>query len=93
MFPHGRGGTQIATRMAQRKDNYGKRLKVHLIGHSMGGETIRMLAQLLENGDADERNATRDGSISPLFTGECRHWIESITLVEPNRFFTARRIR
>ena len=23
-------------------------------GHSMGGETIRMLAQLLENGDADE---------------------------------------
>ena len=52
---------------------------MHLIGHSMGGETIRMLAQLLENGDADERNASRGGDISPLFTGECRHWIESIT--------------
>lgn len=54
-------------------------LKIHLVGHSMGGETIRMLGQLLENGDPDEINATTDGSISPLFTGECRHWIESIT--------------
>ena len=46
---------------------------MHLVGHSMGGETIRMLAQLLENGDADERNASRGGDISPLFTGESRH--------------------
>ena len=60
-------------------NNPDSELKVHLIGHSMGGETIRMLAQLLENGDADERNASRGGDISPLFTGECRHWIESIT--------------
>ncbi len=54
-------------------------LKIHLVGHSMGGETIRMLAQLLENGDPDEMRATTDGSISKLFTGTCRHWIESIT--------------
>ena len=54
-------------------------LKVHLVGHSMGGETIRMLAQLLENGDANEMRATTDGSISKLFTGTSRHWIESIT--------------
>ncbi len=54
-------------------------LKVHLVGHSMGGETIRMLAQLLENGDPDEMRATTDGSISKLFTGTSRHWIESIT--------------
>ena len=60
-------------------NNPDSELKIHLVGHSMGGETIRMLAQLLENGDADERNASRDGNISPLFTGECRHWIESIT--------------
>ena len=39
-------------------NNPDSELKVHLVGHSMGGETIRMLAQLLENGDADERNAT-----------------------------------
>ena len=54
-------------------NNPDSELKVHLVGHSMGGETIRMLAQLLENGDADERNASRDGSISPLFTGESHH--------------------
>lgn len=54
-------------------------MKVHLVGHSMGGETIRMLAQLLENGDPDEMRATTDGSISKLFTGTSRHWIESIT--------------
>lgn len=35
-------------------NNPDSELKVHLVGHSMGGETIRMLAQLLENGDADE---------------------------------------
>lgn len=54
-------------------------MKVHLVGHSMGGETIRMLGQLLENGDPDEMRATTDGSISKLFTGTSRHWIESIT--------------
>jgi triacylglycerol lipase len=54
-------------------------LKIHLVGHSMGGETIRMLAQILENGDPDEITATTDGSISPLFAGTSRHWIESIT--------------
>lgn len=60
-------------------NNADSTLKIHLVGHSMGGETIRMLAQLLENGDADELRATTDGSISKLFTGTCRHWIESIT--------------
>lgn len=53
--------------------------KVHLIGHSMGGETIRVLAQLLENGDAEEiSNNTTD--ISPLFAGN-HHWIDSITTI------------
>ncbi len=56
-------------------------LKIHLVGHSMGGETIRMLAQLLENGDAQEQVETTDGSISPLFSGKCRHWINSITTI------------
>ena len=60
-------------------NNPDSELKIHLVGHSMGGETIRMLAQLLENGDPDEMRATTDGSISKLFTGTCRHWIESIT--------------
>lgn len=56
-------------------------LKVHLVGHSMGGETVRMLAQLLENGDAAERAAAKENCISPLFAGNSRHWIDSITTI------------
>lgn len=62
-------------------NNPNSTLKIQLVGHSMGGETIRMLAQLLENGDAAESAAVTDGSVSPLFTGKCRHWIEGITTV------------
>lgn len=53
--------------------------KIHLIGHSMGGETIRVLAQLLENGDPDEISCNKT-NISPLFTGN-HHWIDSITTI------------
>jgi len=54
--------------------------KIHLIGHSMGGQTSRMLVQLLENGSADEIAATTDGSISPLFTGG-KSWVASVTTI------------
>ena len=50
----------------------GKSNKVHLIGHSMGGPTIRTLAQLLENGDISEINlaASDPGyQASVLFSG------------------------
>ncbi|MBD7910493.1 esterase/lipase family protein [Clostridium cibarium] len=53
--------------------------KIHLIGHSMGGETSRMLAHLLEHGDKDEINATGNNT-STLFTGN-KHWIDSITTI------------
>lgn len=53
--------------------------KIHLIGHSMGGETIRVFAQLLENGDSDEI-ACNKIDISPLFSGN-HHWIDSITTI------------
>lgn len=54
--------------------------KVHLIGHSMGGQTVRALAQLLENGDHDEILNTQSDNISPLFTGG-HHWVDSITTI------------
>lgn len=54
--------------------------KIHLLGHSMGGQTIRVLVQLLENGDINEMLATSKESISPLFTGG-KHWISSITTI------------
>ncbi|EJP6471882.1 lipase [Clostridium botulinum] len=62
------------------KDSSGNIRKVHLMGHSMGGQTIRLLAQLLENGDPDELAFTTDGSINSLFTGG-KSWVSSITSI------------
>lgn len=55
--------------------------KVHLLGHSFGGATMRMLAELMENGSAAERAATPDDELSPLFQGGHGEWIKSITAI------------
>lgn len=60
-------------------DENGNVKKIHLMGHSMGGETSRVLAQLLENGSLEEVARTGENT-SPLFTGG-KHWIESITTI------------
>ena len=52
--------------------------KVHLLGHSMGGQTARMLTQLLIRGDEAERKATPAAELSPLFQGG-HPWISSVT--------------
>ncbi|URZ01707.1 esterase/lipase family protein [Clostridium felsineum] len=58
--------------------------KVHLIGHSMGGQTIRLITQLLEQGSADEIAATPSDNISELFKGG-HSWVSSVTtLCTPN---------
>ncbi|OPJ62434.1 esterase/lipase family protein [Clostridium oryzae] len=54
--------------------------KVHLLGHSMGGQTIRTLVQLLENGNKEEQEATSSDNISPLFTGG-NSWVSSVTTI------------
>ena len=56
---------------------------VSLVGHSMGGQTARMLEYLLQNGDADERafNYAGQAAISPLFSGSGRAWIKSMHTV------------
>ncbi|KAG7396439.1 hypothetical protein PHYBOEH_002256 [Phytophthora boehmeriae] len=60
--------------------------KIHLVGHSMGGQTIRMLAQMLGEGttgapvEEDSSTAT-----SPLFEGGHK-WVHSITTIStPNQ--------
>lgn len=56
---------------------------VHLMGHSMGGQTSRALAQLLVKGHPDEQ-ATRPHA--SLFDGGRPGWVRSITtLSTPNR--------
>ena len=52
-----------------------------LIGHSFGGTTARMLAELMANGDEEEREATRQGDISPLFLGHMGHRIHAVVAV------------
>ncbi|MCY6959314.1 esterase/lipase family protein [Clostridium brassicae] len=57
--------------------------KIHLIGHSMGGQTIRTLTQLLSEGSEDEKNC-KQKNLSPLFEGG-KHWIHSVTTIStPN---------
>jgi len=62
-----------------------KERKLHLIGHSFGGATARLFAQLCEKGSAAERAATPagelspEGGLSPLFSGKLKGRIASIT--------------
>lgn len=55
--------------------------KVHFVGHSMGGQTIRQLEELLRNGSEEEiaYHHEHGGEISPLFTGNNDDMITSIT--------------
>lgn len=55
--------------------------KVHLVGHSMGGQTIRQLESLLRNGNPEEQEYQRvhGGDISPLYQGQNDKMISSIT--------------
>ncbi len=61
-------------------NGFGK-TKIHLIGHSHGGQVIRLLAHLLTYGDENEKNATDETDISGLFTGGKEDWISSITSI------------
>ena len=61
------------------KDADGDVRKVHMISHSFGGDTVRILSYLLSQGSEEERAATTDGSLSPLFAGGNGGRIFSIT--------------
>ncbi len=63
------------------KDENGLMNKVNLIGHSFGGNTIRLLQGLLSQGDAAEREATAADDISPLFVGGKADWVNSVTTI------------
>ncbi|MBK1407325.1 YSIRK-targeted triacylglycerol lipase [Staphylococcus hominis] len=55
--------------------------KVHLVGHSMGGQTVRQLEELLRNGSQEEIEYQKEhgGDISPLFQGNHDNMVSSIT--------------
>ncbi len=56
----------------------GQLQKINLIGHSFGGNTIRLLASLMEYGNEAEQQASPD-DLSPLFEGGKGSSINSIT--------------
>lgn len=61
-------------------EGFGER-KIHLIGHSHGGQVIRLLTHLLTYGSETEIAATDPEDISPLFTGGKESYIESVTCI------------
>lgn len=61
-------------------ENWSEENKIHLIGHSFGGTTIRMLAHLLTHGAPEEVEASGP-NVSPLFKGGKGDWIYSVTAI------------
>lgn len=61
-----------------KKTEGGQIYKVNLIGHSFGGNTIRMLTSLLEYGDKTEQDTKQD-NMSELFKGGKGNYVNSLT--------------
>lgn len=59
------------------KTKAGQIKKINLVGHSFGGETVRLLTSLMAYGNDAEKET--DGEISPLFEGGKADWINSVT--------------
>lgn len=55
--------------------------KIHLVGHSFGGETVRLLTHLLADGSETEIKQTPKNEISPLFTGGKENYVASVTTI------------
>lgn len=53
--------------------------KINLFGHSFGGATVLLFAELMANGSEAEREATPEDELSELFKGGKGDWIYSLT--------------
>lgn len=60
-------------------DQWDSEHKINLVGHSFGGVTIRLLVQLLAEGSEEERAATPENELSPLFIGGQTDKVYSVT--------------
>lgn len=87
---HKRYGTDYTGRALL--DEFSAEKKINLLGHSFGGTTILMFAQLMAYGNEEELAAANDAS--ELFTGGKGDWIYSITaLSSPMNGTTAYTLR
>lgn len=71
-------------------DKWDAEHKINLLGHSFGGATVRMLADLMADGSEAEQSTTDENELSDLFTGGKADWIYSIVaLAAPHNGTTA----
>lgn len=78
---HERYGRTYTTALVENwgtKTDGGQMRKINLVGHSFGGNTIRLLTSLLEYGCEEEKKASPD-DCSPLFTGGKGELVNSVT--------------
>ncbi len=84
---HDRYGRTYTTALVENwgsKTQGGQLHKINLVGHSFGGNTIRLLASLMEYGAEEEVKESPD-DVSPLFTGDKGEYINSVvTLCSPH---------
>lgn len=79
-FGHARYGKCFPTPLLKHWDEMHK---AHFIGHSQGGQTIRVLQKLLKEGSYEELNHPQNNR-SELFSGN-KNWVTSITTIStPN---------
>ena len=55
--------------------------RLHILGHSFGGATVRMFAHLLAFGSEEERAVTPADELSPLFKGGQGDLLKSVTAI------------
>lgn len=75
---HARFGRSYATPLVAGWGEEGGK-KLNLFGHSFGGATVRLFAQLCCEGSQAERAATAAEELSPLFAGELGDAVHSVT--------------
>ncbi|MBT3271901.1 MAG: lipase, partial [Spirochaetales bacterium] len=62
---------------------WGENNKIHVIGHSMGGQTARLMAYLLRHGDKAEREVSGN-NCSALFSGGIQGIASILTISTPH---------
>ncbi len=78
---HSRFGRTYTTALVEKwgtETDGGQMRKINLVGHSFGGNTIRLLTSLLEYGSEAEQKASSE-DCSPLFTGGKGEFVNSVT--------------
>ncbi len=62
-------------------DEEGKMVKINFIAHGFGAPVARLFVELLNNGSAEEKEATTDGTLSGLFTGGYNNIVHSVVTI------------